>query len=54
MEQERTEMFTKLLELEQRLATVKADKKSLVKDYNDQIKDIQAEIKETVDELGGV
>jgi hypothetical protein len=52
MDQERNELFSKLLELEKRLATVKASKKAMAKDYNDQIKDIQSEIKETVDELG--
>jgi len=52
MDESRNELFAKLLELEQRLATVKGDKKSMMKDYNDQIKDIQSEIKETVEELG--
>ena len=52
MDESRNELFSKLLELEKRLATVKSDKKSMAKDYNDQIKYIQSEIKETVEELG--
>ena len=53
MEEDRKALFDKLLNLEKRLATVNADKKSNMRDYNDQIKDIKGEIKEVVEELGG-
>jgi hypothetical protein len=53
MEESRKVMFNNLLELEKRLNSVQAMKKSMMKDYNDQIKDIKSEIKEVVEELGG-
>ena len=53
MEEERKELFDKLLNLEKRLSSVNADKKSNMRGYNDQIKDIKADIKEVVEELGG-
>ena len=53
MEEDRKELFNRLLNLEKRLNDVKAMKKTAMRDYNDQIKDIQGEIKEVVEELGG-
>jgi len=53
MEANREEQFTKLLELEKKLGSVKAMRKSMLSDYKDQIKEIESEIKEMVSELGG-
>lgn len=43
----------RLLVLQKRLVEVKAMKKSMSKDYGGQIKEIEAEIKQVVEELDG-
>lgn len=45
------EKVNKLLKLYARLNEVKAMKKSMLKDYSDQIKELEAEIKDVVNEL---
>ena len=52
-EETRDEKFKKLLKLEQRLAVIKADKKASIKVFNEDIKSVQDEIKDVVEELGG-
>lgn len=49
----RDEKFQRLLRLEQRLAEIKADKKRSMRVYSEEIKLVQSEIKEVVEELGG-
>lgn len=44
-------LFEKLFDLEKRLKEVEGMKKSMAKDYRDQIKDIKDEISETMLEL---
>jgi predicted nucleic acid-binding Zn-ribbon protein len=45
------ELKDKLVRLEVQLQDVTGMKKSMAKDYNDQLKDIKREIKEVVEEL---
>ena len=43
---------TELIELTRRLIDLKLEKKSITKDYSDQIKETEAEIKKLVKEKG--
>jgi len=51
MNETRKELFGKLLALEQELVQVTKMKKSMMADYNDQIKDIKGTIEEVVTAL---
>jgi len=47
----RDKMVIELLNLHKRLKETKASKKSMVRDYKDQIKEIESDIEDIVDEL---
>ena len=47
----KNEKYTKLLNLHERLDELKKIKKSMAKDYREQIKDVEDEIKDLVEEL---
>ena len=48
------DLYEKLVRLEETKKDVKAMKKAAAKDYNDQLKDIEAEILDTIDLIKGV
>ena len=51
MNDERQELFNKLLNLHTRLVESKRNKKNVMQEYKDEIKDIEDEIDEIVKEL---